>query len=205
MEETNKYSLLLKYSPRELEIFNFIKEDLSEKTNVSDNRNEIMRRGLNSFQYIVQGDENLLLNELSINLKLLYENLDWNRFVFVKNLALLSYTIMICKKGISESEFFESIILNMTSIEDYKNENLLNEQTKELINTTLDYMSKSIDLIFLKKNIELPSKLSLEPYYLDKSKISRKLENKDFDEIKSFVYETTKDLMELWSSPSVNL
>lgn len=181
-EKTNK-SLLLNIGPREFEIFNFIKE--FEDTNASDNRNEIMRRGLNSFQYLIQANEHLLLNELSINLKLLYENFEWDRFIFTKNLALLSYAIMICKKGISESENFETIVFNINSIENYKNKYSLDYEGKKLIKEMLDYMSKSIDLIFLKKNMELTSKLSLEPYYFDKS---------NTDSIRLKRYDLSKDV-----------
>jgi hypothetical protein len=166
-DKTNK-SLLLNFGPREVEIFNFIK-DLNENTTASDNRNEIIRRGLNSFPYLIQANEDLFLNELSINLKLLYENFEWERFLFVKNLALLSYTIMICKKGISESENFETIILSINSIEDYKKKYSLDYEGKRLIKEMLDYISKSIDLVFLKKSMELNSKLALNSYYFDKS------------------------------------
>jgi hypothetical protein len=164
-EKSNK-SLLLNLGPREFEIFDFIKE-LSNNTNANDNRNEIIRRGLNSFQYLIQTNENLLLNELSINLKYLYHNLDWERFVFAKNLALLCYAIMICKKGISESENFESIILNMDSIEISKDRYSEDEKSKRIINEIFDHIIKSIDLIFLKKMIELPK--SLKSYYVGES------------------------------------
>ena len=179
MEESNKHTLLLKYGPREYEIFNYIKS-LSGKTNVNDNRNEIIRRGLQSFQYLIQADESSLLQVLSTNLKKLADNFDDQRFNFVKNLAIANYAIMISKNGISESELFESIITNLNHIEEYK-KNYHAKDSEKIISQIIDYISKSLDLIFLKKDIELSTRLEmLESYYYNNFKVQILDEHKKY-------------------------
>ena len=166
MEEQNKHSLLLKYGPRELEIFNRIEKGLREKTNDPDNRNEIIRRSLHAFQYLVQTDNTLTLKALSAGLRALREHYDENLFEFSKSLALFIYSDMICKSGISESELFESIVSNMQSIQDYKKTYPLDSISG--FNKMLDYMANSIDLIFL-RNADLSSSLNLLSLYYSRS------------------------------------
>lgn len=163
--DKSKYSLLLNCGPKELEIFRKIKDDFKDLTNTAENRNEIARRGLTSFKYLIEVDMSVLLIALSNNLKVLYETFEEERFEFAKSLAIATYAAMICKKGTSESELFEPIVLNMKLIDEYKNHHILDADTKEKIRTVIDHVSKSIDIIFLKKT-DMHSKFEeLESYY----------------------------------------
>jgi hypothetical protein len=175
MDVPGKYSLLINYGPKELEIFGKIKDDLSQLTNTPENKNEIARRGLNSFKNLIEVDVSLLLKALSNNLKALYVEFNEERFDFANSLALSIYAAMICKKGNSESELFESIVLNMKLIDKYQKHHVLDVDTKENIRTVIDHLSKSIDVIFLRKTDMQSKFLELESYY----------EQRDFEETTS--------------------
>jgi hypothetical protein len=170
-----KHSLKLNFGSRELEIFNKIKEDFKGLTNVSDNRNEIVRRGLQSFRYLSEIDDTLLLKVLSSNLKELQNKFDNKRFEFANDLTIVIYATMICRKGVSESELFEPIVLNMKLINDFTKSHELDGPIKQKVHDLIDHITKSIDIIFL-RDVDLGLKFQqLESYY-EESRKGKRLE-----------------------------
>lgn len=169
MDNSGKYSLLLNFTPKESEVMNTIRNELSANTNVSDNKNEILRRGLHSFRYLIEMDNYILLTVLSDNLKSLRDSFEEDRFNFIKDLALSIYSSMISKKGVSESELFEPVVLNIQSIEKYRKEYRLNNED---IRNIIDHVVKSIDVIFLGR-MDMASKFKQMGYFYDAKALAK--------------------------------
>ncbi len=154
MNDKSKYSLLLKYGPNEEEIFNFIKNS-DGNTNVNGNRSEIIKRGLAAFQYIVQINELEMMTSLSKKMKEIHLSYKYEDIIIAESLALAIFASMICKKGMLESELFGSIVINLKEIKQYLYPSgpfTMSLQSPEL-EKLMDHLIKSIDLIFLKKDL----------------------------------------------------
>jgi len=139
-------------------------------------------------------DNNILLNVLSDNLGLLHDTFDENRFEFIKELALSTYASMISKKGLSESELFESVILNIESIDEYKKNYGLNNI--ENIRNIIDHIKKSIDIIFLSR-MDMGSKFKKMGYFYNDKTVTK--QSSKSQEIGSHLHQTIMKLLLFYS------
>jgi len=150
MKDNSKYSKTFTFGPREEKILRLFEES-AKKDIVPDSANEILRRGLHIYRYLLEVNESFLLVSLSRALHSISEEFDLTTLRFSKELAMAIFSIMIVKHGVSKAESFESIPRTLDIIyEVLANESEKTKQKESEIKKTIENLAISIDTIFLK-------------------------------------------------------
>jgi predicted transcriptional regulator len=113
---TSRHDLLLKYGPREKEVFEELSR-LSDFLEFGDNKSEILRRGLHIYRNMVEADLDVILRLLSNQMHAISKEPRIEEIRIARYFALLAHSVMIAKRGLAHAELFESIPSSLMEIE----------------------------------------------------------------------------------------
>lgn len=162
MKEQSKFSMLLKYGPREDQLWKTL-DQFSKKGVFPENRNEIIRRGLHSARYLAEINDQRLLWLLRDQLDSISEDFSPKNLKAAKDLSLAIFATLITKEGIARAEAFENIPTNLMMY----TELLAKEGVKDVIP---ELQAKIAEL-----------KLSLETVFLEPKPRAERLEEMEKD------------------------
>lgn len=144
LKENPRYAMSLTFGPREKEIFEEI-DEFAKKGLLTDNKNEILRRGLYATRYLAEVDENRLLKLLSDFLHVGMKDPNPEILATARSLSFAVLAIDIAKNGILRAEPFETVPTNLRAIE-----RALPKADRKSVVKSLEELAISVDTIFLK-------------------------------------------------------
>lgn len=165
-------SILVKYGPREEQIIKEIK-NISEKTLIPDNKNEILRRGLHAVRFLAEVDEEFLLSLLSQLLHICASSYDMKNLKIAKELAFTIHAIQIIKYGVLRAETFDSISKELQLMGQLiENEKPKQMEIEEEFKKTMKKLANSVDTIF-RKSGESSIPMLFPVIFLEESRLSK--------------------------------
>jgi|SRR5215204_3363874 len=147
--EKSGFKISINYGAREAEALRELEEFYDQGTRLFPNKSEIVRRAIDSIRYLAETDDRILLQLLSDVLKLTLKKYDPRIIRIAKNLSFAIYSSMISKKGILGAELFETIPLNLMSIENLDQRSLIDSERERYVAQALEQTIADVEQIYL--------------------------------------------------------
>ncbi len=147
MKVNSKYASSLTYGPREEQILKAIDENTDTKY---PSKNEVLRRGLHSFTYLYNVNENSEFVLLHTLLESISKNLDRQTLVLAKDIALLIQSILVVKYGLAKADSFATIpntLENLTNV--LQQDNVKQTEIEADVKKTIADLAISLKTVFM--------------------------------------------------------
>lgn len=149
-----KLTTTFTFGPREIQVLDF-KENLLKQQNTEISNNELIRRSLHAWRYDIEIDEKLLMSILSEYLHMASKNPHIHTIAIARSLAHAIIASMISKQGLSKSESFDTVPMNLNIIHELQMSQ--SSKASHEVSQALGELATSVDTVFLKKRIILDS------------------------------------------------